>query len=95
MSGQATIGMVVFFGVLLPICLLCNLLFWRMVDQVNSKLPRKEHFSVFVWYPGQLTKLERVHARFFPNSRLRVYANVTSLAFVAVFAFFAYLLSRT
>ncbi len=94
MNNQSTIGMVVFFGVALPICLICNLLFWRMVGEVNSKLPKGERFD-FVWlYPGKLTKLERLHKQFFPNSRLRFYANTATVVFLAAFAFFAYLVSQ-
>ncbi len=94
MSNQSIIGMVVFFGVALSLCLMGNLLVWRMVEQVNSKLPKAERFDFFWFYPGKLTKLKRLHAQFFPSSRLRLCSNIAVLAFLFSITFFFYLVSR-
>lgn len=95
MSSQERIGLVAFFGITFPFCVIGNILFWRMVEQVNSKLLNEERFDFFWLTPGKITRLETQHKRFFPDSRLRLYANLAFLTFFASFGFLAYLLNRT
>jgi hypothetical protein len=61
-----------------------------MVEQVNSKLSKEERFDFFWLTLGRMTKLKALHKQFFPASRLRLYANVTVLMFLASLGFLAY-----
>ncbi len=48
-----------------------SVLFSRMFQEVNERLPPDEKMSPWFGHPGVLPKVERLHRRFYPDSNLR------------------------
>lgn len=42
----------------------------RIVNQVNIKLPEKDHFAQYGWYPAKSQRLRREYRRLYPEGRL-------------------------
>jgi hypothetical protein len=54
-------------------------LFHIMREEINAKLPERERVSALFGYPGLLSKVRRIHRRFYPRSPLRLVLNLFML----------------
>jgi len=57
------------------ICLLCsNVIFWDMLNEVNSKRPPAQRFGFF-FMNSRVSEIKNEHARLFPQSQKRKLTN--------------------
>jgi hypothetical protein len=75
MPARLFVGIAALAGV--SVCgLLSTLVTYKMVDQVNDKLAKDEHFSLLGWYFSKTLRLHREYRRFFPDGRLLLQVRV-------------------
>jgi hypothetical protein len=82
---------VFFFGCALSCGMICTWVFHVMRLEINEKLPDQEKIGVLFGYPGLLFKVEKLHRRFYPRSRLRTVLNV----FIALGLLCVFVMART
>lgn len=68
------------------ICLLCsNVIFWDMLNEVNSKRPPAQRFGFFLMN-SRVSEIKNEHARLFPQSKKRKLTNIWTLVGFGLFA---------
>jgi hypothetical protein len=81
MSVREIVGIAALIGG--SLCgLLATLVSIEMVEQVNAKLPKENHFSSMGWYAPKTLRLFREYRRLFPSKNLHL--KITSLAIIAL-----------
>ncbi len=69
MSIRLFLGIAAVTG--MSVCgLLSTIINYKMVDQVNGKLPKDAQFSLIGWYLPKNLRLYREYRRLFPNGHL-------------------------
>jgi hypothetical protein len=83
------------FGGWISTSLASVLMVYRMVEDVNLKLPEGQRFEYTDWYSGKVGKLKKQYYRAYPEGRLVLMFNISialssafALAFMWQFGFF-------
>ena len=59
--------------------LLANVAAWKLVAEVNARLPQEQKFSWWWWTIGKHVRLWKEHKRLYPESHLRLYSVLSFL----------------
>ena len=86
-----TAAVIAFFSLAACFVAGANLLYFRILAQVNQQLPPDRRLSFMVMYPGKGMRVAREHRRLYPESKLRLTSN---LMFAAALVFFLLALWR-
>jgi hypothetical protein len=80
-TGIAAIAGVSAFG------LLSTMISYKMMDQVNARLPKDRRFATFGWWAGKALRLHSEYRRLFPDGKLlaRLWT-ITALMFACLLA---------
>ena len=84
MTGKSAL-LLGLFGGWISTLLASVLMVYRMVDDVNLKVPEGQQFEYAYWYPGKVGKLKKQYQRSYPEGRLVFLFNIC-IALSGVFA---------
>lgn len=95
---KAQLIFAVFAFVAATACIItANTIFYKILDEVNSKLPQQQQFG-FLFVNLKMFGILRKHAEFFPTSQSRkrmfIWAGVGFALMFGAFPFFPYLLAK-
>ena len=86
MSVRMIIGIVATAGVS-ALGLLSSVTSYKIVDKVNSRLPKERQFSPFGWWAGKTLRLHSEYRRLFPDGNLVVrFWTITAMMFACLLA---------
>jgi hypothetical protein len=70
--------MIGFFALLaMPTCgLIASFKTFQMVDKVNARLPKQEHFDPLWWYLSRRQRLVREYKRLYPDGPLPTHSRI-------------------